>query len=156
VLAGVVTITACGGGGGESGDAERFCGEVAAHRDLLTRPELGASGDVEEDIDALLAEYRRIGELAPLSIEAEWDQLTAAYETAAAVDPGDPASEQEALEAIFRSERSAVAIARWLRTTCGINIGPISTIVPAAGASTTTTSTPTTDQRTPAESVAPN
>jgi hypothetical protein len=133
---------ACGGDD-ESGDAERFCGEVAEHLDLLTRPELGAGGDVDADIDALLAEYRRIGEFAPLAVEAEWDQLIEAYETAAAVDATDPESEQEALEAVFRAERSAVAVADWLRTTCAVDIGPIATIVPEVGASTTTTSTTT-------------
>ena len=133
---------ACGGDD-ESGDAERFCGEVAEHLDLLTRPELGAGGDDDADIDALLAEYRRIGEFAPLAVEAEWDQLVEAYETAAAVDATDPESEQEALEAVFRAERSAVAVADWLRRTCAVDIGPIATIVPEVGASTTTTSTTT-------------
>lgn len=138
----LVGLVACGGDD-ESGDAERFCGEVAAHRDLLTQPDLGASGDIDADIEALLAEYRRIGELAPLAVEAEWDQLVEAYETAATVDASDPASEQEALEAVFRAERSAVAVSDWLRRTCAVDIGPIATIVPEAGASTTTTSTTT-------------
>jgi hypothetical protein len=138
----LVGLVACGGDD-ESGDAERFCGEVAEHRDLLTRPQLGASGDVDADIEALLAEYRRIGEFAPLAVEADWDQLVEAYETAAAVDAADPESEQAALEAVFRAERSAVAVADWLRRTCAVDIGPIATIVPEAGASTTTTSTTT-------------
>jgi hypothetical protein len=136
-----VGLAACGGDD-DTGDAERFCGEVAEHQALLTRPQLGSEGDVDDDIDELLDEYRRIGRFAPLAVEDDWDQLTAAYEAAAAVDPDDPDAEQEALEEVFRSERAAVAIAEWLRTTCGIDLGPIITIVPEVGATTTTTTAP--------------
>ena len=69
----------------EPASAERFCGEIDVNETQLTvaRPEYS------DDIEPLLDLYRSIGDLAPLSIETEWDQLTAAYETASTVVPGD-------------------------------------------------------------------
>lgn len=119
----IVAFAACGGDDG--GNAERFCGEVAAQKDALTNPQLTYT----DDIEPLLKLYRDIGALAPLGIEKEWDQLVIAYETASTVIPGDTASEQEALAAIYSSEESAAAIDRWLRANCAVDIGPVFTIV---------------------------
>jgi hypothetical protein len=117
-------LGACGEDDG--GDAERFCGEVQANKDALTSPSLQYSDDIEPLLDL----YRGIGELAPLSIEREWTQLVGAYETASTIVPGDQASEQEALAAIYSAESSAAAIDEWLRQNCAVDIGPVFTIVP--------------------------
>ena len=93
--------------------------------------------------EELIEEYQRIGQYAPLAVEAEWKQLVEAYESAAEVDSDDPLSEQEALEAIFRAEGAAVAVADWLRTNCAVEIGPLATIV---GAGVTTTVDPATTE----------
>jgi hypothetical protein len=123
LVAAIAVVAACSE---EGGDAERFCGEVAANGDALTNPELVYSDDIEPLLDL----YRDIGELAPLAIEADWNQLVSAYETASTVLPGDQASEQEALAAIYSSEESAAAIDVWLRANCAVDIGPVFTIVP--------------------------
>jgi len=119
----LAVVSACGDDGG---DAARFCSEVVEHRDELTNPELA----FEDDIEPLLDLYREIGESAPLAIEDDWDRLVAAYETASMVIPGDEASEQEALAAIYSSEESAAEIDRWLTANCAVDIGPVFTIVP--------------------------
>ena len=118
-----VTVVACGD---EAPSAERFCGEIEANLDALTQPDLTYT----DDIGPLLDLYRDIGELAPLAIEAEWDQLIVNYETASTVVPDDPESVQRAVTEAFRSERSAAAVDNWLQETCGLTMGPISTIVP--------------------------
>jgi hypothetical protein len=124
LITGVVLVgAACGDDGGS---AERFCGEVAANRDALTNPQLVYSDDIEPLLDL----YRDIGDLAPLAVEADWNQLVSAYETASTVLPGDQESEQEALAAIYSSEESAAAIDAWLRANCAVDIGPVFTIVP--------------------------
>jgi hypothetical protein len=110
----------------DGGDAERFCGEVAANSEALTNPQLVYSDDIEPLLDL----YREIGDLAPLAVEADWNQLVSAYETASTVLPGDQESEQEALAAIYSSEESAAAIDAWLRANCAVDIGPVFTIVP--------------------------
>jgi|TARA_R110002110_G_scaffold316223_3_gene529211 hypothetical protein len=120
-----VLLVGCGRVGGSGASAERFCGEIQLHSEQITRPNL----QFEDDIEPLLDLYRDIGELAPLSIEPEWDQLISAYETASTVVPGNPESQQAALSAIYSTEKSAAAIDNWLEKTCAVNIGPVFTIV---------------------------
>jgi hypothetical protein len=117
-------LASCGVDGAPS--AERFCGEVSANKDALTNPEVVYS----DDIEPLLELYRDIGELAPLGVESDWNQLVSAYETASTVVIGDEESEQAALTAIFSSERSAAAVETWLLANCAVDIGPVVTIVP--------------------------
>jgi hypothetical protein len=118
----VFALSACGESGGS---AERFCGEIAANVEALTNPQLVYS----DDIEPLLELYRDIGELAPLAVEEDWNQLVSSYETASTVVVGDQASEQEALAAIYSSEESAALVDQWLRANCGVEIGPVATIV---------------------------
>ena len=134
-----LATAACGGG--DAGDPERFCGEVQENAQLLTAPNLAEADDPEAAVDDLLDEYRRIGQYAPLAIEAEWETLVAAYELADDMVAGDPESEQAALEAIFRAEKSAVAVADWLRENCGVDIGPVVTIVPEVSTTVDPTTT---------------
>jgi hypothetical protein len=122
-----VGAVSCGGDGGPS--AERFCGEVELNKDALTNPTIAHVEDIEPVLDL----YREIGELAPLGISEEWGELTAAYETASTVVPGDADSEQAALAAIYSTEASAAAIGRWLQANCAVDIGPVFTIVPHSG-----------------------
>ncbi len=122
-----LSLAACGGDEGPS--AERFCGEVVANKDALTNPAIAHVEDIEPVLDL----YREIGDLAPIGISEEWDALTAAYETASTVVPGNVESEQAALAAIYSTEASAAAIGRWLQANCAVDIGPVFTIVPHAG-----------------------
>jgi hypothetical protein len=117
-------LSACDANDG-AGDAERFCAQVQVNAAQLTQPNLQFS----DDIGPLLDLYRDIGELAPLAIEPEWNQLISAYETASTVVPGDPESEQIALASIFSTEESAATVDRWLETNCAVDIGPVFTIV---------------------------
>ncbi len=117
-------LSACSGGS-DAGDADQFCKEIDANAAQLTQPNLQFSDDIEPLLDL----YRDIGELAPLAIEPEWNQLISAYETASTVVPGDPESEQIALASIFSTEESAAAVDRWLKTNCAVDIGPVFTIV---------------------------
>lgn len=126
VAASVLATAALAGCGDDGPDAGRFCGEIVAHRDELVDPQLAFADDVEP----LLALYREIGDLAPLAIEQDWDQLILNYETAATVVPGDPETEQRAIEVALRSERAAASVSRWLQENCGVDIGPVATLVP--------------------------
>jgi hypothetical protein len=110
----------------DAGNAERFCGEIAANKDGLTAPVL----EFSDDIEPLLDLYREIGELAPLSIQQEWNQLVSAYETASTVVLDDAESQQAAAAAIYSSEASAAKVDTWLRANCAVDIGPVVTLVP--------------------------
>jgi hypothetical protein len=106
------------------GDAARFCGEVQEHAtELLTPPATLA------DVDGFLALYRRIGDVAPLTIEPHWQALVLNYETASTVDPTDPASTQRAYARAYQTEGSAVEVHDYLRDNCGVELGPVTTIV---------------------------
>jgi hypothetical protein len=124
LVATVTSLSACGSD--EDPSAERFCGEVAANKDALTNPQLL----YDDDIDPLLGLYRRIGALAPIGVQSDWDQIISAYETASTVVVGDQESEQQALTAIYSSEKSAAAVEAWLLANCAVDIGPVFTIVP--------------------------
>ena len=120
----VILFAACSTG--DSGaSAERFCGEVEANKEALTNPTL----EFSDDIGPLLQLYSDVGDVAPLAIEKEWNQLVTAYETASTVVPGDEESEQLVLAAIYSSESAAAAVDQWLRENCAVDIGPVFTIV---------------------------
>ena len=121
----VAALGAVGCAANGAGDAERFCGEILANRDELISPTL----EYTDDVEPLLDLYRRIGDLAPLAIEPAWDQLTLNYETASPVVPDDADSVQRAVRVAYESEKSAVAVSRWLSANCGVDIGPVATIV---------------------------
>ncbi len=122
-----------GCGNDEAPSAERFCGEVAQNTEALTNPQLTDA----EDIEALLDLYREIGDLAPLGVEDDWNELVSAYETASTVVIGDQESEQAALTAIYSSEQSAAQVEAWLLANCAVDIGPVLTIVPQGPATIT-------------------
>ncbi len=48
----------------------------------------------EAELQATLEFYRLMGQLAPIAIAEEWNDLVVNLETAAALVPGDPESEQ--------------------------------------------------------------
>jgi hypothetical protein len=122
--AAVATLAACGGE--EAPSAERFCGEVAANKEALTNPQLVYTDDIEPLLDL----YRTIGDLAPLGVEQDWNDIVSAYETASTVVVGDQESEQAALTAAYSIEKSAAAVETWLMANCAVDIGPVFTIVP--------------------------
>ena len=67
-----------------------------------------------------------------MAIEPHWQALVLNYETASTVDPADPESVQRVVHRAYATERSAVAVKDWLLTNCQVDLGSISTIVPAA------------------------
>ena len=119
----VLVLGACSDDGPDAG---RFCGEVEANRVALTAPRI----EFADDIEPFLALYRSVGELAPLAIEDEWGRLVENYETASTVVPGDPESEQRVITTALQSEEAATEVDAWLRENCGIDLGPLSTLVP--------------------------
>lgn len=122
-------IAACSSGDNAAGDAERFCGEIELHQGTLFAPDLSSAAEIAPLVDL----YREIAELAPLSIEAEWEQLVLNYETASTVVPGDEPSMQVAAAQAYQSEQSAAEVKKWLVDNCALDIGPVSTIVAQAG-----------------------
>jgi hypothetical protein len=122
----VLTTMAAGCGDDDAGDAERFCGEIQQDIDAVISPELST----DDDLDEVLTRYRELGDLAPLAVEAHWSMIVKNIETASTVVPSDADSVQRAVAQAYATERSAVAVQRWLLANCGIDIGPVATITP--------------------------
>jgi hypothetical protein len=124
-VAAALAMVSCDDDG--AGDAEQFCDDVAENVEGL-RIEPATAAEVEDLIDL----WREVGEGAPLAIESEWDAHADNLELAWTSD-----DQQEVVAGTFAAEQSNVAIAAWLRDTCGIDFGPVTTIVPGTLATTT-------------------
>jgi len=120
-----------------SSDAERFCGEARDNADLITHPSITS----EAELDATLDFYRLMGQLAPLAIAEEWAALVHNLEVAAAVVPGDPASEQLVAITAYATEPSAYRVKVWVQQNCAVDL-PITTIAPQAPVEVTPPTTP--------------
>jgi hypothetical protein len=137
-VAAVLALPGCDDDDG-AGDAEQFCADVADNVEALR-----AIPATDDAVDDLIELWRDIGDDAPLAIEAEWDEHTDNLELAWTSD-----DQQEVVASAFASERSAVTVAAWLNDNCGIDFGPVTTIVPGSlptstlpGTSRTSTTTP--------------
>lgn len=134
------SLTACGGDDGVQSDAERFCNEATTQRNTILAPPLST----EAELTATLDFYRLMGQLAPIAIAEQWNDLVVNLETAITVVPGDPASEQRVAVQAYATERSAYEVAIWLKKNCNLDLGPITTIAPQVPvpAATTTLAPP--------------
>ena len=131
----LTTLAACGDDGVHS-DAERFCGEASTRRDMIVAPPMATEAEVEATLDF----YRLMGELAPVAIAEQWNDIVHAMETASTVAPGDPDSQQQVALQAYATERSAYEVAVWLKRNCGVDI-PITTIAPQEPVPARTTTT---------------
>lgn len=124
-LAATVVFLALAAGGlvacdrDKSGDAETFCGRVAEHVE-----ELRANPATAAEIEALIELWTDIGEDAPLEIERDWNAYIDNLQVVWTAD-----DQEEVMASAFASERSALAIATWVRERCGVEWGPVTTIV---------------------------
>jgi hypothetical protein len=92
---------------------------------MIVAPPMATEAEVEATLDF----YRLMGQLAPVAIADQWNEIVHAMETASTVVPGDPESEQQVALQAYATERSAYEVAVWLRRNCGVDI-PITTIAP--------------------------
>ena len=125
VVALTVSGAACGGDDEPPSDAMAFCREATDHQNAIIDPPVSDTAG----LDATLAFYRLMGNLAPISIAEEWNQLVVNLETAAAYDPTDPESEQLVVATAYATEPAAYDVKVWLNRNCGLDI-PITTIAP--------------------------
>ena len=95
--------------------ATNFCSVLAKELPALDAPLADPS-----DVNDVVKRYRKLDEITPLAIEAEWSTLTDLMELAADVDVADPASRQAVADAAYKAERPARDVAIWVETTCGL------------------------------------
>lgn len=114
VGAALLTLTACGE---PARTATNFCRQLQ-----LELPEIAQPTATPAEVTALVARYERLGDVAPLAIEEDWNALTNLVKAAANVDAADPASVQAVADLSYATQKSATAAAVWVRETCGVDI----------------------------------
>lgn len=118
-------VAGCGGDDEIASDAERFCGEAAANTAMIESPPMATEAELQATLDF----YRLMGQLAPIAIAEQWNDLVIAMETASTLIPGNETAEQEVAMTAYATERSAYEVKVWLQRNCAIDI-PITTIAP--------------------------
>lgn len=131
---GALLIALAGCGGDDGGDQASFCDQLQENLTAVMTPAI-TSGDGADEHLALL---RDLGASAPLALEEDWGAYVLAHELADAVEPGDDESQQRAAAAAYAMERSGIAIAGWVQSNCGFQMGPLVTVSNVAPPTTTT------------------
>jgi len=96
-----------------------YCSEVSTHLADLSSPVIATPAD----IDRVLASWRAVAATAPLAVQQEWNIVVISMETAAAVDPDDPASVQHVADTARASERASNRVISYTLERCGTQIG---------------------------------
>ena len=128
---GGLSLVACGDAPTRS--SEKFCGELTAHQtEIHTPPE---SADA---IPAFITLFSKMGEVAPLAVQKDWEAIYVSLKTANTVDVDDPASMQTVADSAYETQRSAENVVVWARANCGLELGPIGVVQGGADVATTT------------------
>lgn len=133
-LAIAIGFTGCGNATTRS--TARFCGELQAHNNEIQTPPTKA-----DEIPALITLYSKMGEVAPLEIQDDWEIVYSSLKTANAVDANDPASVQQVADAAYAAQQSATNVANWAKNNCNVDLGPIAIVPGGAGVAPATSTT---------------
>lgn len=98
-------------------DATNFCRQLQQELPGLSAPLTSQSA-----IDQMVARYRRLGEVAPLSVADDWDALTSLMEDAAKVNPNDQTELQVFAEEALVANSASQRALRWVSNTCGVDL----------------------------------
>ena len=136
VALGSLGLAACNRGG-RGGDTASFCADVDHNVDYLRFADFQNLDQVDTIIDL----YTKIGDNAPLEIEPDWDAIVLELRTVRDTDLTDADAVEEMYARIYVTERSYLAVVDWLQVNCGVDLGPVVTIVSHDASATTSTST---------------
>ena len=106
--------------------AGQYCAAISENLDRLKTPEIVDAAGIQATAEL----YRTITSLAPLAVQKEWQTMSANIETAASVDPNDPASMQRVADSARSSQNAATSISDYTSTLCGVTIGAPTTTLP--------------------------
>lgn len=118
----VVAGAACSSDPGRSTAA--FCERLRAEAPMLEGPLT-----TPDDVSAMVARYRSLADVAPLSIEAEWQQVTELVEAAAAVDTDDPEAMRALNDRAYATEQAARTVSAWASERCQMDL-PVGGLAP--------------------------
>lgn len=133
-LAIVAALAVAGCGNATARSAERFCGELAAHATEIRTPPSSP-----DQIPAFITLFSKMGEVAPLDVQSDWEAIYASLKTANTVNAADPASVQAVSDAAYATQRSAENVVAWASKNCGLDLGPVGAVAGGAEVLVTTT-----------------
>ena len=123
-VAGCCAVTACSSDAPPT--AGQYCATVTSNLQQLNAPAIVDAAGIE----ATTQLYRTITSLAPLAVQKEWETMTSNVETAATVDPKDPASLQRVADGARSSQQAASTISDYTTKVCGVTIVTPTTTIP--------------------------
>jgi len=94
-------------------------------------------------VRATVNSYERLTERAPLNIESDIKVFTALLRVASSVNPSDKEALQQLANSSYAANQSALAVRKWVKDTCAVDISTGLNITPPRIATTTTTSVST-------------
>lgn len=97
--------------------ATNFCRQLALEVPAITQPTATPA-----EVSQMLDRYKRLGKVAPLAIEQDWQSLTELLSVASRANPTDAESVQAVIDMSYATEKAADAAAKWIRETCGVDI----------------------------------
>lgn len=97
--------------------ATNFCRQLALEVPAITQPTA-----TQAEVSEMLDRYKRLGKVAPLAIEEDWQSLTELLAVASRTNPNDAESVQAVIDMSYATEKAAGAAAKWIRETCGVDI----------------------------------
>jgi len=130
----VVVFGLAGCGEAATRSTSRFCGELEAHANEIQTPPAKVA-----EIPALITLYSKMGEVAPLEIEGDWETVYGVLKTANTVNGADPASVQKVADVTYAANQAAQNVVAWTSTNCGITLDPVGIVPGGADVVTTTT-----------------
>ena len=117
----ILGMSACGDAAPRS--TERFCGELTTNAEAFRTPPTSV-----DEIPALITLYSKMGEVAPLEIQNDWDALYGTLKSADTVDVSDPASVQAATDKAYAAQKSAENVVVWAQRNCGLDLGLVGSV----------------------------
>jgi hypothetical protein len=129
------TLVAVGCSDAPTRSTAKFCGELQAHVAEIQTPPTDPAA-----IPALITLFSKMGEVAPLEVQRQWESVYSVLKVAEGVDPADPSSVQAAADAAYAADGAANFVVRWAQQNCAVSIGPIGAVPGGADVETTTAS----------------
>lgn len=100
-------------------------------------PGINQPMESQNDVRSMVSRYKRLLDVAPLTIEEDFRVLVDLLELAADSNPNDPESLQEVADASYAANTSALQVSAWIYDTCavdfatGMNVAPPRTPAPS-------------------------
>ena len=102
-----------------------FCRQLARET-----PEIAQPVTTKTEARAIVDRYRRLLDVAPLTIEKDLRTVTDLLRLAARIDTENKADVQKLADASYAAKQAALNVREWVKSTCAVDISTGSTIEP--------------------------